>query len=101
MEVVIFHTLELPEWSIISVPPLWKNSSEDDRADLLNAVISALGTNDPTVAETAVAVLSALARTGAPIAARPCSAPCSTVSSRCGRWPSSRASPRRSSSANS
>ena len=68
MEVVIFHTLELPERSAISVPPLWKNASEDDRADLLNAVVSALGTHDPTVVDAAVAVLAALARTPVVIA---------------------------------
>ena len=73
-----------------SVPPVWKNASEDNRADLLNAVVTALGTNDPTVVKAAVTVLAALARTGAPLARRPC-----------GRSPSSRTSPRSSSTATS
>ena len=37
---------------LASVPPLWKNASDDDRSDMLNAVVSALGTNDPTVGKT-------------------------------------------------
>ena len=43
-----------------SVPPVWKNASEDNRADLLNAVVTALGTNDPTVVKAAVTVLTVL-----------------------------------------
>ena len=54
-----------------SVPPVWKNASEDNRADLLDAVVTALGTNDPTVVKAAVTVLAALARTGVPVAAPP------------------------------
>ena len=45
---------------LASVPPVWKNASEDNRADLLNAVVTALGTNDPTVVKAAVTVLTVL-----------------------------------------
>ena len=64
-----------------------------------DAVVSALGTNDPTVVETAVAVLAALAGPAFLSPHAPSSTPCSTRLSPCGRSPSSRRSPRRSSCA--
>ena len=77
----------------------WMMRENDVFADLLNGVVSALGTNDTTVLEAAVSVLAALAGPVLLSPHAPSSAPCSTVSSPCGCSPSSRTSSRRSSSA--
>ena len=62
MVVVISHTFELSERSTILRPAAVEESAEDDRVVLLNAVVSALGTNDATVVDAALAAYRSSSR---------------------------------------